>query len=138
MHLRFYQCAICEKVSAVLTDTDIPSECCGQEMDELIPNRTDGAFEKHIPVFCRKGNTVRVKIGSLPHPMTPAHSILWIGLHTSHGFLFHELLPEDEPECRFFIGSEEKIRAVYAFCNLHGLWCSEKEAELPASACTET
>lgn len=130
MNLRFYYCDICGKVITILSDTGIPTDCCGQAMRELIPNRTDGVAEKHVPVFSIVGNTFLVRIGSAPHPMTGSHSITWIGLRTTHGFQFEELHPGDSPENNFSLSPGDRVEAVYAFCNLHGLWCSDKEADV--------
>lgn len=128
MKMRFYQCEICKKVIVVVTNAEIPTICCGKEMHELIPNKTDGSAEKHVPVFHIEGNSVHVLIGSAPHPMEEQHYISWIGVQTKHGFQFAELKPNVSPEASFFIGSGDCIQAVYAFCNLHGLWCSENAA----------
>ena len=129
MTLHFYHCDICGKNIAVLSEADIPTSCCGQTMKELVPNQTDGAFEKHVPVFRKIGHTVTVRVGSVPHPMTEEHSITWIGLRTSGGFQFRELHPGDSPEAVFLIENEDQAEAVYAYCNLHGFWISEKESE---------
>ena len=130
MNLRFYHCDICGKVIAVLSNAGIPTDCCGQVMQELVPNRTDGAAEKHVPVFTRTGNTVLVQIGSNPHPMTDSHSITWIGLRSTYGFRFRELHPGDSPVASFSLPSEDHVEAVYAYCNLHGLWYSDQEADV--------
>lgn len=129
MNLHFYFCDICGKIIVDLTDNGIPTECCGQAMEELVPNRTDGAVEKHVPVFSTRGNTVTVRIGSAPHPMIASHSIEWVGLRTSNSFLFRELHPGDLPEVIFTLESGDAAEAAYAYCNLHGLWYSETESD---------
>lgn len=127
MNLVFYQCDICGKILTILSDSGVPTYCCGQPMRELVPNRTDASGEKHVPVWCASGDAVTVRIGSTPHPMTEDHYITWIGLHTDRGFSFAELRPGDKPEARFCLQPGEQVLAAYAFCNRHGLWCSEKE-----------
>ena len=129
MNLKFYHCDICGKVITILSDTGIPTDCCGQVMKELVLNRTDGSDEKHVPVFTKNGNTVLVQIGSNLHPMTDSHSITWIGLRSTYGFQFKELHPGDKPVASFFLLAGDHIEAVYAYCNLHGLWFSDHEAE---------
>lgn len=129
MKLRFYQCSVCGKLITVLSGPDIPTECCGGEMRELIPNRADASLEKHVPVVTVSGNTVTVRVGSAPHPMLESHSIKWIGLETGRGFRFKELKPGEEPAAVFLLDPGESAGAVYAFCDLHGLWCTEKEGE---------
>lgn len=129
MKLRFYRCATCGKVITILTESGVPTFCCGQPMQELIPNQTDGAFEKHVPVFSRIGNTILVRVGSQPHPMTEAHSITWIGIETENGFAFQALKAGDRPEVEFPIHSAARVISVFAYCNLHGLWCSKEETK---------
>ena len=128
MDLHFYNCDICGKVIATLSSAGIPTECCGQVMKELVPNKTDGAFEKHVPVFSINENTVQVCVGSVPHPMTYAHSITWIGIRTSCGFQFRQLHPGLAPCALFTLSPDERVEAVYAYCDVHGLWCAEDEA----------
>ncbi len=129
MDLHFYRCDVCGKIIAIFSGNGIPTICCGREMRELIPNRTDAAIEKHVPVISAAGDRVTVRIGSAPHPMTGEHGICWIGLRTTGGFAFRELRPGDCPEAIFSLSPGEHVEAAYAYCNLHGLWCSEKEAE---------
>lgn len=128
MKLTFYQCDICGKVIGVIDDVGIPTDCCGQTMHEIAVNMTDGAGEKHLPVFEISGNKVTVNVGSIPHPMTEQHSILWVGLRTSTGFHFRKLNPGDAPEASFMLCDGECVEAVLSFCNVHGLWCKKKEA----------
>ncbi|MCI9459942.1 MAG: desulfoferrodoxin [Clostridia bacterium] len=103
--------------------------CCGELGDasfkELKANTTDGAQEKHVPVVEVKGDTVSVCVGSVPHPMTAEHSITFIVLETSEGYQVHKLPYTGEPKTEFKLASGEKAKAVYEYCNLHGLWCVE-------------
>ena len=100
----------------------IPSE---KKMDaeELTPNTTDGAYEKHVPVIEQHGDHVTIKVGSIPHPMIPEHYIQWIILETATGYQKKDLTPNDNPEADFAV--TEPILAAYEFCNLHGLWKAE-------------
>lgn len=95
--------------------------CCGDEMTLLKANTTDGAKEKHVPVVKYTSNhSIKVSIGSEPHPMTAQHSIRLICLETSIGGVIRYLKEGETPEvCIHFDG---KPIAVYAYCNLHGLW----------------
>lgn len=90
---------------------------------ELTANTTDGAYEKHIPVIEQNGDTVTVKVGSVEHPMLPAHYIEWILLETEQGFQIHYLKPGMKPEATFKVN--EAVVAAYEYCNLHGLWKAE-------------
>lgn len=125
MNLRFYYCDVCKKIVVVLPNTEIPTFCCGQPMRELIPNKTDGTFEKHVPVWSIIGNQVIVNVGSEPHPMNEHHRITWIGLSTNNGFQWKELQINDQPKAQFYIEPGEKIKSIFAFCNIHGLWSSD-------------
>lgn len=127
MKLHFFQCSVCGKLIAVLNNSTIPTICCGQTMKELFPNQTDGATEKHIPVFNIFDNVVSVKVGSVAHPMTDEHSIKWIGIATTQGFQVKGLGPGDIPKAEFCIDNKECVEEVFAYCNLHGLWsCTNK------------
>ena len=125
MNLHFYHCDTCGKTIAVLSGTEIPTICCGQKMRELIPNKTDAAVEKHVPVVTVSCDTITVRVGSTPHPMAEEHSITWIGLKTAQGFQIKELHPGDSPEACFRLSEGDCAEAAYACCNLHGLWISE-------------
>ena len=93
-------------------------------MRELKANTTDAAQEKHVPEVSVEGNLVKVKVGSVEHPMTEAHSILWIELVTNNNEVLRKYLePTDRPVAEFKTDATE----VYAreYCNLHGLWRSK-------------
>ena len=120
--MKFYKCDICGKIVAVVKPTQADTVCCGQPMRELIPGTTDGAQEKHVPVYTVEGNTVTVKVGEVAHPMTEAHSIEWIAIETEQGEQRKALRPGDKPEATFALVPYDKVKSVYELCNLHGLW----------------
>ena len=91
--------------------------------EELVPNTTDAAGEKHVPVVTVDGDKVTVTVGSVEHPMLPAHFIQWILLETATGWQKKKLAPEVKPSATFIVDS--KVIAAYEYCNLHGLWKSE-------------
>ena len=95
--------------------------CCGQKMTAIEPGTVDASREKHLPVVNVEGNTVTVTVGSVAHPMSEEHSILWVDLQTSKGGQRKCLSVDEEPSVRFALIDEEPV-AVYAYCNLHGLW----------------
>ena len=120
--MKFYKCEICGKIVAMVKETPVDTMCCGQVMRELVPGTTDGATEKHVPVYTLEGNTVKVKVGSVEHPMTDAHHIEWIAIETENGNQRKELKPGDKPEATFALVPRDKVKSVYEYCNLHGLW----------------
>ena len=122
MDMKFYRCKHCGQIVAIVKKTGAPIVCCGEEMEEIIPGSVDASLEKHVPVFTVKGNVVEVKIGSVDHPMIPEHYIEWVSLQTKEGNQRKALKPGDKPAVSFYIAPCDEVEAVYAYCNLHGLW----------------
>lgn len=122
MKQRFFICPKCGNIVAFVKSSGAPVSCCGGEMRELLPGTTEAAAEKHIPVFTVDGNTVTVEVGSVAHPMTEAHHIAWVSLETKAGNQRKELNPTGAPRVTFVMEAGDEVRAVYAYCNLHGLW----------------
>ena len=118
--LKFYRCNVCGNLIVKLVDGAGVPFCCGKQMTELKANTTDAAQEKHVPVVSVEGNEVVARVGSVDHPMIEAHYIQFIVVETENGFQVHHLEPNEEPEARFVVN--EKVVAVYEYCNLHGLW----------------
>ena len=121
---RFYICPHCRNTAEMIYDTDIRLFCCGDEMDELRPNTVEASGEKHIPTVALGNGTVDVNVGSVDHPMADTHWIEWIQLVTDRGSQRKFLKPGEAPRVRFLLCDETPL-AVYAYCNLHGLWKTE-------------
>ena len=120
MKTRFYKCAMCGNVVVKLVDSKVPIVCCGEKMQELVPNTVDASNEKHVPVVtCLDNNTIKVEVGSVAHPMTEEHHIVFIYVETERGGIRVNL--KDKPEAEVCV-CNEKVVAVYEYCNLHGLW----------------
>ena len=81
--MKFYICEICGNSVGMIKESGVPVMCCGQKMKELIPGTSDGAAEKHVPVFSVDGNKVTVTVGSVDHPMLDEHYIEWIAVETA-------------------------------------------------------
>ena len=122
MEQKFYICEHCGNIIAMVKNTGVPVMCCGRKMTELIPGTTDGAAEKHIPVYEVKNNKVLVKVGSAEHPMTAEHHIEWVSIQTKFGNQRKALKPDGKPEVCFAVCEGDEVEAVYAYCNLHSLW----------------
>lgn len=122
MATKFFLCSTCGNVVVKAIDSGVGIVCCGNQMKELLPGTTDGSMEKHVPVVEHVDDrTVRVKVGSAPHPMIREHHIVFIYLETEHGGQIQYLDPEGPAEA-VFCGCKDKPVAVYAYCNIHGLW----------------
>ena len=124
-NVKFYICEHCGNIVTKIHDAGVPLVCCGQKMKELIPGTVEASVEKHVPVAFVEGNSVRVEVGSVAHPMSAEHYIPWVWLETSAGSQRKSLSPEDAPVVTFALAEGEKPVAVYAYCNLHGLWKAE-------------
>lgn len=122
MSQRFFICKHCGNLIAMINESGVPVVCCGENMTELKANTVDASKEKHVPVWTQDGNTVTVRVGSADHPMTDEHHISWISLETSEGLQIKKLDPTGSPSAFFSITENDKVEAVYAYCNLHGLW----------------
>ncbi len=125
MELNFYICNHCGNVVEKVVDHKVPILCCGEKMQLLDPSIRDGAGEKHIPVLSINGNIVKVSVGEVSHPMEEKHNIAFIALHTQNGVQRKNLLPSEAPEATFALADGDQVIAVYAYCNLHGLWKTE-------------
>ena len=122
MEKRFFICEHCGNIIVKVRDEGVSVQCCGEKMKEIIPGKSDGAEEKHIPVYDVQNGKVSVTIGEVEHPMTPEHYIEWVCLETEDGLQIKQLKPNMEPSISFLISEKDKIKAVYAFCNKHSLW----------------
>ena len=122
MEQRFFVCEICGNIIAMVKPSGVPVVCCGQKMKEIVPNTTDASQEKHVPVWKQEGNLVKVQVGSAPHPMLAAHHIEWVSLQTKAGNQRKALVVDGAPEVTFALTDGDEVEAVYAYCNLHGLW----------------
>ncbi|MBR6793530.1 MAG: desulfoferrodoxin [Clostridia bacterium] len=121
---RFYICEHCGNMIGMIHDAGVPMMCCGQKMTKLEPGTVDASREKHLPVVAVEGDTVKVSIGSVAHPMAEEHHIVWVYLQTDRGGQRKCLCYDGAPEVAFALKDEKPV-AVYAYCNLHGLWMTE-------------
>ena len=119
---KFYICERCGNIIGKIKDSGVPLVCCGQKMTQLIPGTVEASVEKHIPVARVEGDLVTVQIGAVEHPMIPEHYIPWVYLQTATGGQRKNLAPGSAPAVTFALSQDEKPVAVYAYCNLHGLW----------------
>ena len=123
--MKFYLCETCKNIITKVADSKVPVVCCGKPMKELIPGAVDGALEKHVPAVTVTGNTIKVQIGEVIHPMLDEHYIQFIALETKNGCQIKKLKAGDEPKAEFVLADGDEAVAVYEYCNLHGLWVKE-------------
>ena len=123
MNNKYYICAHCGNTVEMVHDAGVHPVCCGQKMNELIPGSVEASSEKHVPAVTVNENILEVNVGSVDHPMSAEHSILWVYLETDKGGQRKCLEVGAAPTVTFAV-SDEKPIAVYAYCNLHGLWKS--------------
>ena len=122
--MKFYLCQTCGNMVALMKEGGGTLSCCGKPMTEIVPNTTDAAQEKHVPVVQANGTEILVKVGSVDHPMAEDHYIEWIMIETKDGRQRKTLKPGDAPSDDITIQESDELVAAYAYCNKHGLWKS--------------
>ena len=122
--VKFFRCAHCGNVVAVLVDGGVTPSCCEEPMRLLRAGTTDGAREKHVPAIEREGDALRVRVGSVEHPMMAEHYIQLIAVACEKRLQVAYLSPGDAPEAVFHVPTGKPV-TVYELCNLHGLWSAE-------------
>jgi len=117
-----YKCNVCGNIVEVLHTGVGKLVCCGQPMELQKEKTEDVGREKHVPVIERTDSGVKVKVGSVPHPMEEKHYIEWIEI-IADGKAYRQFLkPGSKPEALFSIPADNITARAY--CNLHGLWKS--------------
>lgn len=127
--IEIFVCRICGNVVVRLNDGGTSMVCCGKKMERLQAISDafmdDKLLEKHLPVVNLVEDKVTVQVGSLPHVMVDSHFIEWVLLHVRTGFQMHYFKVEDFPYYEFLVNGEDTPIAVYAYCNIHGLWVTK-------------
>jgi superoxide reductase len=121
---KFYICEKCGNIVEIINDSGVNPHCCGQKMSVLEAGVVEASREKHIPEVELSDGKVKVVVGSVLHPMAQEHSILWVQLETDKGVQRKNLSVGADPVVEFALADEKPV-AVYAYCNLHGLWKKE-------------
>lgn len=123
--MKFLRCKHCGNVATKVFDSGVKIVCCGENMEELVPNTVDAAKEKHVPVLKLNGNVLTVEVGSVPHPMTAAHYIVFVAI--SNGGV-STIVPLDYnsgiARAEVTVDPSKPLEA-YEYCNLHGLWSAK-------------
>ena len=118
---QIYKCEICGNIVEVLHAGPGQLVCCGQPMTLMEEKTEDKGMEKHVPVLEKTEKGVKVKVGSIPHPMMENHYIEWIEVVEECGNEHRRFLkPEEAPEAEFEVCCG--VAEVRSYCNIHGLW----------------
>jgi len=121
--LQIYKCEICGNIVELLHEGKGELVCCGQPM-KLMPEQTaDFKTEKHVPVVEKIDGGVKVKVGSVLHPMQEQHYIEWIQVITKTRSLRKFMKPGDPPEAEFKVDCD--VLKTREYCNIHLLWKAE-------------
>jgi superoxide reductase len=118
--LQVYKCQYCGNIVEVLHTGRGELVCCNEPMELMVENTVDAAKEKHVPVIEQVEHGIKVKVGSVPHPMEEKHYIEWIELVADGRSYKKFLKPGDAPEAVFCIEAEKITAREY--CNVHGHW----------------
>ncbi|MFH1544965.1 MAG: desulfoferrodoxin [archaeon] len=115
-----YKCNVCGNIVQVIHSGAGELVCCGQPMELLKEKTEDAGQEKHVPVIEKTRKGVKVKVGSVPHPMEEKHFIEWIEVIADGSSYRKFLKPGEKPEAEFEVKAESITAREY--CNIHGLW----------------
>jgi superoxide reductase len=118
--LQVYKCAVCGNIVEVLHGGVGELVCCGKPMENLVAKTADEGREKHVPVIEKTDGGVKVKVGSVPHPMEAEHFIEWIEVIVDGKAYRQFLKPGDAPEAEFAVEADQITAREH--CNKHGLW----------------
>lgn len=127
--MKIFMCEKCGNIITMLDDSGVVPYCCNQEMQLLKANIEEDRFEKHIPVIIKNGNSVEIRVGEVEHPMLNNHYVKWIILETDLGFHVKYLKPNNKAYAYFDLLSNERIKNVYEYCNVHGLYKKQYQEE---------
>lgn len=121
--LEIYKCELCGNIVEIVHGGGAALVCCGKEMTLRAENTVDAAKEKHVPVIELVEGGVKIKVGSVSHPMEEKHYIEWIEI-VADGIAYRQFLqPGAAPEAFFAVSA--KTLTAREYCNLHGLWSAQ-------------
>lgn len=119
-----YKCSICGNVVEIVNTGMTALVCCGKPMEKLNTRFEDAGNEKHVPVVEPTDGGIKVKVGSVEHPMEEKHFITFIEVLTENKVCRAELKPGQKPEAEFPVNKEDVLE-VREYCNIHGLWAAK-------------
>lgn len=107
----FYVCPVCGNV--ILSSGEAVVSCCGITLPSQEAEEADEEHRISVEVVEDEYYV------TVDHPMTKEHYISFLAAVSDHGVQLIKLYPEGSAETRFRI---DRVRAVYAYCNRHGLF----------------
>ncbi|MBL7131277.1 MAG: desulfoferrodoxin [Candidatus Omnitrophica bacterium] len=116
-----YRCEICGNIVEITHEGAPALVCCNQPMVKLEAKTEDAGQEKHVPVVEESDNGIKVKVGSIEHPMEEKHYIKFIEVLTKEKVMHVELKPGQAPEAKCCVPKSDVVE-VREFCTIHGLW----------------
>ena len=74
--VKFRKCAKCGAIVEVLeNDNNSTFICCGEPMEDMVPNSVDASVERHVPDIHIEDETMIIQVN---HVMEENHYIKWI------------------------------------------------------------
>ena len=122
--MEIYKCEKCGNIVEMVHGGPGELVCCGVPMIKLEENTVEASAEKHIPVIEEIDEGIKVKVGSVAHPMMEKHYIEWIEVQNGSWVNRKHLTSDDKSEAEFYVKNNDRLE-VRAYCNLHGLWKKE-------------
>lgn len=122
--LNLKKCMKCNTLIRVLEECNCDDGnlmCCGEKMQSVVANSTDAAVEKHVPVYEKVGDNIKITV---PHVMEEKHYIEYIFAVYENEVIEKHFTFSSEPS---LVVPYESGMKIYSYCNLHGLWGKEVE-----------
>lgn len=116
-----YRCEVCGNIVEVVNEGATALVCCGEPMIKLEAKTEDQGQEKHVPVVEETDSDIKVKVGSIEHPMEDGHYIKFIEILLKDRIIRKELKSGQAPEVKYCATKSDVIE-VREFCSIHGLW----------------
>jgi superoxide reductase len=91
-------------------------------MELLKLNTEDEGKEKHVPVIEKTDDGIKIRVGSIQHPMEENHFIEWIEVISGEKIMHKFLKPGEAPEATFKLSNDGSDLQVREYCTVHGLW----------------
>ncbi|MBF0215656.1 MAG: desulfoferrodoxin [Candidatus Omnitrophica bacterium] len=116
-----YKCSICGNVAEIVQEAGGALVCCNKPMEKFQAKTSDQGQEKHVPVIEETPNGIKIKVGSVEHPMEEKHYIKFIEIITANKVIRYELKPGNKPEIESCAKKKDLVE-VREYCTLHNLW----------------